>query len=150
MNPKIKLVLPMANGGRQEITVPDDLQVSVPELNKQLGEQPGLYGHYGLIASHAAGLRDLASQNLKDIMAAVETDIREEIAKSGEKSTEAKIASRVQLHEHVIEARAALLKAERTAAEAAVIKESFYHRKDVLIALAANYRTEYGHPNSTK
>ncbi len=150
MNEKIKLTLPMANGGKQVITVPDDLQVSVDTLNKDLSEQPGLYGHFGLIASHAQGLRDLASQNLKDIMAAVETDIRDEVAKSGEKSTEAKIASRVQLHEHVIEARAALLKAERTASEAGVIKEAFYHRKDVLIALAANYRTEYGHPNSVK
>jgi len=145
---KYKLTLPHPNGSAQVITVPDDLQFSTFSLDKDLGEQPGWYAHYGLIHTHASSLRDAKAQALKDIMAAVEIDIREAIAKSGEKSTEDKIRAKVQLDEAVITARRELAAAERTAADAAVIKEAWYHRKEALIAVSANRRAEMNQQNS--
>jgi len=147
MTAKLKVVLKL-DGVEHKLTIPDDLQVSVQSLNKDLGEQPGWYAHYGLIAARLSGIREQKAQALKDISAAVEIDIRAEVLKSGEKSTEDKIRAKVQLHETVIGARQDLMDAERSASEASVIKESFYHRKDALIALAANYRAELTQPNS--
>ena len=148
MSQKYKVTLPHPSGGFVNITVPDDLEFNLGSLNKDLGEQPGWFAHYGLIATHCAALRDQRSQALKDTMAAVEIDIRAEVAKTGEKSTEDKIRARVQLHEDVINSRAALAAAEKTASEASIIKEAWYHRKDAMIALAANYRSELSQRNS--
>ncbi len=148
MAEKLKITLEV-DGHKSVLTLPDDLMLHEATLNKEVAEQPGWYAHFALIATRLALKRDAASQNLKEVQAATGLRIRQTAAAAGEKTTEDKVAAKIQLDPEVAKAREFLAFAERQSAEASLVKEAFYQRLQAMIALSANIRNERSQQSST-
>lgn len=82
--------------------VDPDLEIDFMDLQPPVAMQASLYGYYSEKAVDARAERDSAVNELDKMTAAVELEIREDAAKSGEKLTEAKVNAKVEQDKRVV------------------------------------------------
>ena len=119
-----------------------DLAFSDTDLSSAMMEQAAMFAHYGVLAAEAARQVDVVKLLLENTEAAVSKLIRDEIASTGEKLTEAAIAARIARHPRVIAMKKALNEAKRVEATAKIAVESFRHRRDMLVQMGLISREE--------
>lgn len=92
----------MANYAFSIGQVDPDLEIDFMDLQPPVAMQASLYGYYSEKAVDARAERDSAVNELDKMTAAVELEIREDAAKSGEKLTEAKVNAKVEQDKRVV------------------------------------------------
>jgi hypothetical protein len=138
---KIELVLEVF-GKPHKVTIPDVVEIGEGTINKNICDQAGLYAFYGEALADARNKRDMCSQALKDTRAAIDLNVRKRTEESKAKTTEARIAAEVELNEQVVKLKDKLLALEGNVGKIEAIVRSFEHRKDMLVTLGANMRTD--------
>lgn len=124
------------------VTLPDLVSIGEGAINKNVCEQSGLYAFYAAGLADARNRRDAAAQALKDKKALVEIEYRKVADESGIKTTEAKIAALVELHGEVVKWKEKCLLLDGNVSKIDAIVRSLEHRKDMLVTLGANMRTD--------
>lgn len=118
-----------------------DVKIS-NDLNKEFSDQAMLYVYYASIAAQARKEYDTVSLALETAKAKVDLAIREDALKKGEKLTENKVSSMVQLHPQV----QSLVEKRNEAREMLEVTQAmckgFEQRKDMLIQRGAFERQE--------
>jgi len=122
----------------------DLLSIDENTLEACCREQPVLFYKVSKELTRAQSLRDQASQDLKDIEARVDAEIRNEPLDEGEKKpTENAIANRVRMHPSVIALRDKLQIRNEAYGTLAALKESFGQRSYMLRELVQLWLANY-------
>lgn len=129
-------------GRPHKVLVPDLVKIGEDTINDDICKQPGHYAFYAAALADVRSRRDAAAQALKDKRAEEEIKFRKVADDCQIKTTEAKIAAQVELHPDVQKWKAHLLILEGGAGKLDAIVRSFEHRKEMLITLGANMRTD--------
>lgn len=129
-------------GKPYEVTLPDLVKIGEETINDDISRQPGLYAFYASALADAKLRRDAAAQALKDTRAATDLDYRKQAEEMQLKSTEKKIEALVELHGAVVKRKELALVAEGNVGKLEAIVRAFDHRKEMLITLGANLRTD--------
>jgi hypothetical protein len=119
-----------------------DLAFSPNNLTDAMIQQASMFSHYGVLAADASRQVDVVKMLLENTEAAVSQIIRDEVAKAGEKVTEAGIATKIARHQRVVSMKKALNEAKRIEAIGKTAVESFRHRRDMLVQLGLISREE--------
>lgn len=118
------------------------VQIGEDTINQNISEQPGLYAFYAFAAADCKARREAAAQALKDTKASIELKQRKLAEDNGIKTTEAKIAALVELDPEVVKRKEAFLILEGNVGKLEAVVRAFDHRKEMLITLGANMRTD--------
>lgn len=120
----------------------DELKCSEETINEDLKNQPSLFAFY---AVH----QEMAEQELREcklaleiLKAEVEGEIRKKCLEEKVKPTERYLDEQIAINESYIAARIAVDEARRAVGYLRAIKDSFIHRKDMLVTLASNMRAQ--------
>ena len=116
--------------------------ISEDTINKDICNQAGLYAFYAQAAADVRNKRDMASQALKDIRCIADIEIRKRVEGTGAKSTEAKISAEVELDSKVVKYKDKVINLEGNLGKLDAILRALEHRKDMLVTLGANMRTD--------
>lgn len=119
-----------------------DAIVNPNGLSEAMMEQASLTAHYHTLAAEAARQVDDAKLLLENVEAQVYRVIRDELASSGEKVTEALLERLVARHQRVIDTKKALNEAKQIEAVAKGAVQAMRDRKDMLVQLGSNEREE--------
>lgn len=140
---------------RQEAPSRPTARISVAELEQLLRidehklevccrDQPVLFYQVSTALTRAQSVRDQATQDLKDVEARADAEIRAEQIPEGEKKpTETAIGGRVRMHSSVIRAREALREASDAYGSLSALKEAFGQRSYMLRELVALWLANY-------
>lgn len=139
---KTTVVLALDAKRQYTVEVPDVVAIDPAKIDKELAEQPEKYLHFARLAALFTSKRDRISEELKTCRAKCDVELRKGFAERNEKITEDKIKNLIESHQACVDMKSALLDAEEQCAVVSAIKEAFYHRKDMLVSLAANMRAE--------
>jgi len=116
-----------------------ELAMAEQMINEDLKEQPSWFAWYAVMQERAEFIYLQAKFALEITEAQADARIR---LTSTEKLTEKKIANMVMLDEAYQSARMEVAVWKETLGKIKAVKESFQQRKDCLIALSANMRTQ--------
>lgn len=125
-----------------KVEVTSLVEISEDTINKNICNQAGLYAFYAEAAADVRSKRDMAAQALKDIRCIADVEIRKRVEGTGAKSTEAKIAAEVELDGKVVKYKDKVLNYEANLGKLEAILRALEHRKDMLVTLGANMRTD--------
>ena len=119
-----------------------NLEINDADLDSELSEQAAKY----LFVAEKAVNVEMAYEAFKvqtaQLVAQLDSKIREDATESGKKITEAAITKEIERHPDFIKAQQALI-AKRGAKELMrALRESWYMRKDLLIQMAIKSRSE--------
>lgn len=143
--------------GEFEGNLGDDLKIDVNDLTASYMDQPGKYAWWAILAAQARAKSDRIKSeidNLKDYMGKtligeLDAEIRAQLEYEGEKVTETKVERLIYQNEKYIERSEQLQQLRLSYAEAngeATIlesaRDSLDQRKDMLISLGAQLRSE--------
>lgn len=119
-----------------------DLAIDDTDLDTAMLRQSGLFAYYG--ALHAQAEQQLARmEQLQEIIfARLDKKVRDEAAKAGTKVTEAQVKAAVALEPKAIAIKTAVNKAQMVANLCKSAVDAFRNRRDMLIQLAFNSRSE--------
>lgn len=118
------------------------------DLDNEWIAQPGLYLEIADRLALEISLRDEASNNIKDITAELDAEVREAHADDEKKPTETAIKMEISGHKRVIKAKEELLDLERNVGLLSARRESFQMRKSALQDLTSLYLGGYYQSNS--
>lgn len=138
---KLELVIEVF-GKPHRVTIPDAVAISEESINGDISNQSGLYAYYGEALADARSKRDMAIQALKDTRASIDMSVRKRADESGAKTTEGRIAAEVELNEMVVKLKDRTLSLEANVGKIEAIVRALEHRKDMLVTLGANMRTD--------
>jgi hypothetical protein len=119
-----------------------DCQIRASDLNGAFMDQAALLVHYGQQASKAALQVDRIKQLVKVAEAQIDKELRDEAAEEGKKLTEAMIEKAITRHPKMIQLTKALNEAKHQESLANVAVEGMRHRRDMLVQLGAQHRSE--------
>ena len=122
-------------------SLPDVVKIS-DDMSKDLREQAGKYLWFASLAARLVAKRDNISNHLKQLLASTEIHYRKLAEVNGDKTTEAKIKALVEADMEVNKVKGFLSDAEAELSICYSIRDSFSQRKDMLVALGANWRAE--------
>lgn len=120
-----------------------DISINKYRLDEECLSHASIYARYGELQADAKTKVSKAKDNLELVKAERNIAIREELAKSGAKTTEAMIASYLALDKAVIEATENLRKAEDVYGKLTVAVDAFEHRKSELDNMVKLYCSGY-------
>jgi hypothetical protein len=138
---QIELVLEVF-GKPHVVKIPDVVVISEDTINKDICNQSSLYAFYSSALADARSKRDMAAQTLKDTRAAIDISVRKRAEETGTKTTEGRIGSEVELNENVVRLKDRVLALEANVGKIEALVRSMEHRKDMLVTLGANMRTD--------
>jgi energy-converting hydrogenase A subunit M len=117
-----------------------ELKCSEETINDDLKDQPSFFAWYAVLSEVAQAEMAEAKTTLEMAEAVLDERIRKESA--GDKVTETMVKNRIRLDPTFQGAQENFATARKNVGILGAIKESFYHRKDVLISLASNMRVQ--------
>lgn len=125
-----------------ELNPDAELKLAEETINDDLKNQPSLFAFYAVM--HEAAEAEVAECKLalETVEAMIDEKIRSEFVASGTKATEALISNRVRLDESYQESVIAYNRAKAQSGKLRAIKDAFIHRKDMLVTLASNMRSQ--------
>ena len=116
--------------------------VAVDDLDRAFREQAALRLWYATQAAKAKEQHSKAKLSLEIVEASVAKELREKAATAGEKIVEARINSELALDRRVFAARKRVIEAESIFGACAAAADSFRDRKDMLVQIGADRRSE--------
>ena len=119
------------------------LLINENDLDMDLVRQPDVFYRVSRAAALLQSRKDAASQNVKEIEAQAEAQIREQAELREEKVTEKSVASQVVLHPDVRQARAELHTISQQLGEMAALRDAFKERSYALRGLVDLYIANY-------
>ncbi|KAA5604351.1 hypothetical protein F1188_15935 [Roseospira marina] len=119
-----------------------DVQINGTDLNNAFLEQSSLLVHYGVQAGRAAHQVDRVKQLQKLAEAQIDKEVREQASDEGRKITESAITAQITAHPKMVQLAKMLSEARLQESLADVAVESLRHRRDMLVQLGAQARTE--------
>lgn len=128
--------------GGQTYTFDELFVVDETNLNAEFGRQAGLYAYLVAELSKAEAAWNEAKANRELEYAEADLAIREDYAKSGQKSTEALIKSEVTVDERYVKSGEIELQAAERYRLLRGLADAMRQRGDMLISLGANLRQE--------
>lgn len=120
----------------------DDIRFSEVELDDNMIRQPALVAHYGRLVAEAQFKMDTAKQKLEIAESKAASNMRDEAAVEGRKISEAQINSELPTVSDVAKARVGYNRAKSDFEAMKVALEALRHKKDMMIQLAVNRRSE--------
>ena len=121
----------------------DKLQINQHALDEALREHPDLFYKVASELALAISNRDEAKQNLDELEAEVDIDIRKEAAVSGEKTTETQILSMKKIDKRVKAANDTFLAERMNTGKWTALKEAYESRSYALSKLVDLYLASY-------
>lgn len=138
-NPKLKFRL-----GDKVITydLSYEVQIDADKLNQALIEQPSKFAYIATVHAAYKGAAEGAKIKLDIASCKMDGLLRQDAVSNGEKVTEAVIAARIKQSKPYTDALKDWEELAGIERQLSVAVESFRQRKDMLIALASNWRAE--------
>ena len=119
-----------------------NLEINDADLDNELSEQAAKYLFVAEKAVNAEMAYEAFKSQMGQLVAQLDSKIREDAAEEGRKITEAAISKEIERHPDYAKAQQALV-AKRGAKELMrALRESWYMRKDLLIQMAIKSRSE--------
>jgi len=122
-----------------------EVRISEETINEDLKDQPGKYVYFAILQEMAEAEHQEAKLYLELKEAELDSSIREEAQRVGEKITEKRVMTKITLDDSYIEARTDVNLTRTKVGKLKAVKEGLNHRKDMLITLASNMRTQWDH-----
>jgi len=129
---------------RYEAEFQADLEIHPEALSEDFAQQPAKFAYWSALAERAEAKVRMLDFRLTVLEAETDAAIRKAATLRGEKTTEAGIKEEIRRNPKVQEVKNDLLTATLNAGVLKVARDAFYHRKDMLIQLGAQMRTELG------
>lgn len=120
-----------------------DISINKYRLDEECLSHAGIYARYAELQADAKTELTKAKDNLDLVKAERNIAIREELAKSGAKTTEAMITSYLTMDKKVIEANEKVVAQEDIYGKLCVAVQAFEHRKSELDNLVKLYCSGY-------
>lgn len=118
------------------------------DLDNEWVAQPGLYLEIADRLAIEISLRDEASNNVKDVIAELDAEVREAHAEDDKKPTETAIKMEIAGHKRVLRAKEELLELERNVGLLSARRDAFQMRKSALQDLTSLHLGGYYQSNS--
>lgn len=146
------------------IDLAEDLKIDVDNINEAFIDQPCKYAYWATVAAQAKTLADRKKLEVekqedylkKTLIGELDIEVRRDLELEGEKITESKVTNSIFAHDRYKEESEKLykLKAELVELQAQVAtleaaREAMDQRKDSLISLGAQLRTDGGNADLT-
>lgn len=119
------------------------LQIDEHALDEALQEQPDLFYRVSKDLALLTSRRDAAKQNVSEVEAQVDLEVRSGAAKRDEKIPEREVDAQKRLHPKVKAAVAQMLQLNSAVGQLAALKEAFQQRSWVLKDLVGLYIANY-------
>lgn len=126
------------------------LKINEHALDIALRNHPDLFYDVGLELALAISNRDEAKQDLEEIEAQVDMELRRAAAASGEKTTEKEIESNRKVDKRVIAANDKFFEQKLNAANLSALKEAYEQKSYALSKLVDLYLAAYYSSNEDK
>lgn len=135
----------------------EDLKINSTDINQDFCEQPAKFAWWATVAVQAQALVDRKKMEVdrqdeyirKTLIGELDADVRMELEMNGEKATETKVTNRIYVHDRykeevkkLYDLKDELLDLQVQSATLNAAKEAMIQRKDALISLGAQLRTE--------
>lgn len=125
-----------------DLNYEEELKCAEETINENLVDQPSLFAWYAVLQEMAEDVYSHAKMEFEISEAHLDAQYRKEAADKEEKIMEKQILSKIVLNDTHIALRNAMMTARKNVGILKAIKESFAHRKDMLISLASNLRAQ--------
>lgn len=119
------------------------LLVDEHALNEELQHQPDLFYRVSKLLLNAISERDAAKQDLVELEARVDAEIRKDASVSGERVTEKEVESQKKLNPKVTKAIRDLHALQLQVAKYTALKEAYMQRANVLRDFVTLYSANY-------
>lgn len=130
----------VVGGKTHTIDYQKELKCSEETINDDLKDQPSYFAWYAVLSEIAQAEMAEAKSTLEMSEALLDEQIRKNAG--GDKVTETMIKNKIRLDPTYQAAQDNFATARKNVGILGAIKESFYHRKDILISLASNMRVQ--------
>lgn len=114
------------------------------DLRSELERLPSDLAHYGFRLARAHRRWLLAKIHVKEVEASTWLEVREDLENLGEKVTEARVSSRMQIEDGVKEAHAELIEAEFEREQVRAICNALIAKRENMTSLVLLARAEMG------
>ena len=125
-------------GKEYDLQYLQELQVAEETINENLKDQPALFAFYAVLEEVAEA--EYVEAKLR--VEIVEAQLDYEYRKTSEKVTENLIRNKIRCDDKYLSAVVAMNDAKKNTGILKAIKDSFSHRKEIVIALASNMRAQ--------
>jgi len=125
-----------------ECNVNQELKVDPNNMNEEFERQAGKFAWWGTLMELARNDYLKKRQQRKETEASEYAELRKLFEKDGKRVTEKQLETKVTLSPKVKACVIAEIEAQKQANILAVITEAFRQRKDMLVSLGSNLRTE--------
>lgn len=147
-----------------EVSLNDDLEISMDSISEDFCSQPALYAYWATLATQARSLMrtkklEVSSKEeyiKKTLVGTLDGKVRAELELAGEKITESKVTNGIYAHPDYLQAvdelramQADLAECQDTVEYLQVAVEALNQRKDMLISLGAQMRQEIDNTDLT-
>lgn len=120
----------------------NELKISEETINEDLGTQASYHAYYSALLAMAKDALRQGKLDLKCFRASLYEQYRNSMASSGERITDTRLNSLIDMNEEYLEVERAVSKMEFDVDILDSIVRSFFHRKDMVFSLAANLRSQ--------
>lgn len=143
LNMKKGLQISVRIDGRiRKIDLEAELAINEPLITKQMMQQPSQYAFFGVLKVLALKRANKAKVDLKKLYGELDQQHRKHREDRGLKTTENIIEADILRDPEYISAQDDLIEAQHAYDIMSIVVESFSQRKDMLISVASNLRTE--------
>jgi len=140
---KEKLPVKIKLGEKEyDLNYEEELKCSEETINEDLTDQPARFAWHAVLHEMAEEVYSRSKMELEIAEATLDAKYRKEAVAKKEKIMEKQITSKIVLSDIHIALRNAMIEAKKNVGTLKAIKDSFSHRKDILIALASNMRAQ--------
>lgn len=139
---RIKVVFTPDNKSTYSYWLPDVVTISEKTINVDMAEHSSKYLWFSSLASRLGAKRDHVSGLVRSLTAQTEIQYRDQAEKSGKKSTEGSIRAQIESDLELTSMKSLLAEADAEYQMCLTIKDAFYHRQSMLVALGALMRQE--------
>lgn len=144
--------------GEYDMDLAADLKINEDDINSSFVEQPSLFAWWATLATMARAKANQLKLDMekqedyikKTLKGELDAEVRKQFELDGVKATESKVENGIYSHprytqamEEYYQLRKTFLDADADAAFLESAKEAFNHRKEMLISVGANLRSEW-------
>lgn len=127
-----------------------DIMINQADIGGEMQKQPAHFFYIAEQAVQAEAMFETGKFKLDQTVATLDSQIREKAANEGKKLTEKLIEKEVELHPSYKDAKVHLIKAKANKEMWKAKREAWYQRKDMLVQMAINQRSELESIQSSK
>jgi hypothetical protein len=142
MIPNIPVVELKFGGETYSVNYREELRCSEETINENLKDQPSFFAYYAVLAELADEALAETKLALEVTESVLDAKVREELTRAGTKATETMIRGKIVLDESYLAAVSQVNTLKKNVGVLKAIKEAFNHRKDMLVTLGANMRSQ--------